>query len=302
MPASTHIEFAGTPADLIWKFPGENLDAYESLRVGENQEALFFKGGQILYTFTTGQHSLLPEDVAFLRELSGQIPGEPMVAHIYYIQKGIFLKKWGTSSPIAVEDPKYKIMLELRAYGTYTIRVQDATLLLNQLLSTRKHLNNDQLEAFMRPIIVTRLSDFIAEVVSNHQMSPVQISAYLEEASEAGKQKLDFTFAGYGVELLDFLIESINFDKDDPNFQAIQKILTDKFEIDTLGDQYESKKNLEIAFEAVRKDKPEQTSPKATSGDQDPAIRLNKLKALLDQGLISPEEYAQKRKEILDSI
>ena len=48
----------------------------------------------------------------------------------------------------------------------------------------------------------------------------------------------------------------------------------------------------------------EAPAPKAAAApaDDDPVARLERLKALLDKGLIEPEEYAEVKRRVLDSI
>ncbi|PJZ59584.1 SPFH domain-containing protein, partial [Leptospira adleri] len=170
----------------------------------------------------------------------------------------------------------------------------------------------------------------ISEVVLKTGVPITQISQHLEEASAAGKTKTQPDFQKYGLEVVDFFIQSINFDQNDPNFQKIQKVLTDKFEIETMGNMYQQKRMLDIGEAAANNPggaagegmsagmglgmgmnmagmmsnmmNQNQNQAGAKPAGEDAATRIGKLKSLLDGGLITQEEFDTKKKDILNSI
>jgi membrane protease subunit (stomatin/prohibitin family) len=247
------IKFDGKPDDVVWKFPADNITYFSQLVVNESYEAIFFKEGRALDVFSSGTHSLKTGNIPLLEKFVNMpFGGEtPFTAEVYYINKSLLQRRWGTSNPIAIEDPKFKIMIELRAFGYYTIRLQDVKNFVVNTAGSRTY-TAQQLDSFLRPMIVSRLNDFIAEVVGKNSISVVQISQFIEETSAAGKTKLASEFSKYGIEILDFIVESINFDKDDPMFQRVQKAIADKFELDTLGTTYEKKRTLDIGEAAAK--------------------------------------------------
>lgn len=335
------IKYDGDEDSLVWKFPQEDINYFTQLVVNENQEAIFFKEGRALDVFGPGTHTLKTGNIPILEKLVNLPFGgkTPFTAEIYYVKKSIIKRLWGSQTPIAVEDPKYKIMIELRTHGAYNMRINDSKTFLNQVVGTRKSYNSDDLDMLFRPMIITRISDFLAEVVGKNNISIVQINQYLDEASSAGKTKIQPDFGKYGIEIIDFLVESINFDKNDPNFQKIQKVLADKFEIDTLGAAYQQKRMLDIGEAAAKNEGNAATGTMMGAGmgagmglgmgqmmggmmgqmgqqgnqqggqqgagggaASDPTAKLQKLKQMLDEKLISQEEFDAKKKDILSQM
>jgi len=328
------IKFDGDDDTVVYKFPTEDINMFSQLVVNEAQEAVFYKEGKALDVFGPGTHTLKTGNIPLIEKyLNIPFGGKtPFPAEVFFVKKSIIKRKWGTQTPIPVEDPKYKIMIELRAHGAYNIRINDSKTFLVQLAGQRKNFAGNDIDEIFRPMIITRLSDFIAEVVLKNNIPIVQIAQFLDETASAGKTKVQSDFPKYGVEIIDFLVESINFDKNDPNFQRIQKVLSDKFEIDTLGAAYQQKRMLDIG-EAAAKNEGSQSggamgagmgigmgvsmgqmmggmmgqmgqpgaagSPGAAANPNDPAAKLAKLKQMLDQGLINNDEFEAKKKEIL---
>ena len=99
---------------LSYKCPSEQFVLGSQLIVNQGQEALFFKGGEALDLFGPGTHTLSTGNLPILNKLVNLPFGgkTPFSAEIYYINKTANLDmKWGTSTPIPLEDPKYGLIL-----------------------------------------------------------------------------------------------------------------------------------------------------------------------------------------------
>ncbi|MDZ4728133.1 MAG: SPFH domain-containing protein [Leptospira sp.] len=326
------IKFEGSPNEIVWKYPSDQISTAGQLVVDENLEAIFFKEGRALDSFGPGTHTLKTGNIPILEALIN-IPfggDTPFTAEVYYVNKSIFAMKWGTPTPIPLEDPKYKIVLNIRAFGDYKFRVKDARSFLLNVVKGGNRTTNESIDEFLKPNIVRSIGDFLSEVILNNNTSVVEINKYRDESSTAGRVKLVPEFEKYGLELSEFNVSSVNFDQADPNYQRIQKIITDKFEIDMLGDKYQQKKMFDIGQASAENqgqgggamgagmgmgmgmnmgqmmgnmmNQNSQNQGQAAPAANDPAARISKLKGLLDQGLITPEEFEAKKKDILSSL
>ncbi|MFA4795959.1 SPFH domain-containing protein [Leptospira kirschneri] len=324
------IKYEGQPGEIVWKFPRNDISYFGQLVVNESQEAVFFKEGKALDVFGPGTHALKTGNIPILEKLVNLPFGgqTPFTAEVVYVNKSVINMTWGTPAPIQIEDPKYHITLGVRAFGNYNIKVIDSKSFVNAVVGTQHKFDHDGVDKLLKPMVVTRLSDFISEVVLKNGVPITQISQHLEEASSAGKTKTQPDFQKYGLEVVDFFIQSINFDQNDPNFQKIQKVLTDKFEIETMGNMYQQKRMLDIGEAAANNpggsagegmsagmglgmgmnmagmmaNMMGQNQGGAKSAGEDTTARLAKLKSLLDGGLITQEEFDTKKKDILNSI
>lgn len=248
------IKYEGSADGIVWKYPSADLSYASQLVVNQSQEALFYKEGQALDLFGPGTHSLKTGNVPLLEKLVNLPFGgkTPFTAEVYYINKGVIKMTWGTKTPISVEDPQYHITLDIKAFGSYTMQIKDSRIFVTKAAASRPSFTNDDVDEILRPLVLNKLSDFMAEVVLKNNVSVTKIQQYLDETASAGKTKLQPDFEKYGVEIIDFMVESINFNKDDPNFQRIQQILTDKFEIEAMGNMYTTKRTLDIGQAAAQ--------------------------------------------------
>ena len=242
------IKYDGPPDILVWKYPKDNITMGAQLIVHESQEALFFKGGQALDLFPPGTYTLATNNLPVLQKFVNLPFGgdTPFTAEIYYVNRVARLDyKWGTRSPIPIEDPKYGVLLNIGCFGQFGMRVADSRTLITQLAGTLPRFDSDTVLEYFRGVILTRVKDQIAKVVIQKGISVTAITAYIDEISELIEYRLRDEFAKYGLELLKFFVTSINVP--DEEIAKIQKGAFARLEIDQLGDaRYQMKRSLEV--------------------------------------------------------
>lgn len=248
------IKYDGGPDELVWKYPSDQIVWGGQLIVNESQEALFFKGGQALDLFTAGTHTLKSGNIPLLEKLINLPFGgdTPFSAEIWYVNKRAFNNlRWGTKTPIQVQDPKYGLFVPVRAFGQYGIRVVDSRHFITEVVGTQGKQSTADIEGFLKGVITSKLSDAIAEMLNDAKVNIVTLGTQLDETSELGKEKLAPTFEKYGLEIIEFFVESINVPEDDPAVQKLKQALADKAEMDILGQQYQQKRMLDIGQTAA---------------------------------------------------
>ena len=133
------------------------------LIVQQNQEAVFFRDGKALDSFGPGRYTLETLNIPLITRIL-TIPWEksPFRALVYFVGKQTFLnQRWGTRQPITVRDADFGVV-RLRSFGTYAFRVVDAPLLINTIVGTQGRFSTDQIESYLRDVIVSRLTDLLA--------------------------------------------------------------------------------------------------------------------------------------------
>lgn len=323
------VKYQGGPDDIVWKFPTDQIVWGSQLIVNESQEAVFFKGGQALDVFGPGTYTLKTGNLPLLEKLVN-IPfgGEtPFSAEVWFVNKRTFNnQRWGTKTPIQAQDPKYGLFVPVRAFGQYGFKVVNSQYFVTELVGTQHKTTTEEIAGYLRGVITSKLSDMIAEMLAEGKINIVTLNTQLEEIGSAVRDRLSKAFEKYGMELGDFIVESINVPEDDPAVQKLKAALADKAEMDILGDRYQQKRMLDIGEKAAQNEggaagagmgagmgmgmgmnmaqmmaggmanQPQQQQT------EDPAAKLQKLKSMLDQGLITQEDFEAKKKEILSSL
>ncbi len=248
------VKYDGPGNILVWRYPPDDLSWGTQVIVNQAQEAIFFKGGQALDVMGPGTHTLRTANIPLLRTLI-KVPfgGEtPFAAEIYYVNKAVNLDvKWGTNSPIPVLDPKFNVFLPVRAFGQFGIQVSDSRAFVTLLSATNPQFTTDQLSNYFRGVLLTKAKDYIAETIIKEKINLLEIAAHLEEMSGALQTKLSQDFAAYGVKLVNFYLNSVDVPEDDETVVRLKKALSDKAELDILGDKYQQKRTLDVMEKAA---------------------------------------------------
>ena len=211
---------------IVHKFPSCDLRWGSQLVVYPGQIAFFCKGGKLCDKFTEGTYTLKTWNIPLLNKLIN-IPfgsDSPFQADVWFVNTlQRLIMKWGTETPIQLEDPKYEIIVPIRAYGQYGFRVSDAELFLSNLVGNMPYFEEEQLQAYFRGLLLMKLTDIIAKKVINDRMPVLEIMSHLQEISSYSEDSLKPYFAAYGVELVLFNIISINIPENDASLNEIKK-------------------------------------------------------------------------------
>ncbi len=199
------------PDDLVLRVPQTgwgDIRLGSQLIVGESQNAVFFRDGKALDTFTAGRHTLTTANIPLLINLLGKaFNGEsPFKASVYFVNMIDMLdQKWGTTQPIALRDPDLG-MVRLRAFGAYSFKVADAQRFVAQIVGQRGLYSTSEITNWLRGQIVSMLTDLLGET----KAGLFDLPSLMEELGVALKAKMSDRFEQVGLQLKQIFIESIS--------------------------------------------------------------------------------------------
>ena len=186
------IKYNGKPDVLAWKYPSEELGTWTQLIVNESQEAILVKSGKALDVFGSGRHTLETANIPILNKIINLPFGgrSPFTAEVWYINKGYNLDvKWGTPTPIQIQDPKYGIFAPVRSNGAFGIHVADSKKFLVKLVTTMPTFDTTAVIKYFRSLYVTKVKDAISTYLVHKQISILEINAYIDELSQYMKER-----------------------------------------------------------------------------------------------------------------
>ena len=247
------LKWNGAPETLAWKYPSEELGTWTQLIVAESQEAWLIKSGQPIGPFMAGRHTLDTANYPVLKDVLNIATGRsPFTAEVWFVNKSVSLDiKWGTSSPIQALDPKYKIMLPIRAFGQLGLQVQDSGKFLIKLVGTLSVFDRERFNSYFKGVIVTRAKDAVAQYLGKKQVSILDLSSHLNEISDELKKELTPELEEFGLGLTKFFVNSIDAPEDDPAVARLKGALAKKAEMDILGYNYQQERAFDALQEAA---------------------------------------------------
>lgn len=205
------IEWTDDSSDtLVYRFERHDNEIKNAAKlvVREGQAAVLINEGQLADVFMPGTHTLETKNLPILSTLKGWKYGfdSPFKAEVYFVSTRNFTdQKWGTKNPITLSDARFG-MLEIRAFGTYVIRVDDPSIFIKEIVGTDGHFTTDEISNQLRSMIVTRFTDAIGEA----ELPVEKYAANTNEISKLVKGIMQEEFNAYGIELTKFLIENVS--------------------------------------------------------------------------------------------
>lgn len=258
MAIINRIKYDGPPDGsswLVFKCPSEQFVLGSQLIVNQGQEALFFKGGEALDLFGPGTHTLVTGNLPLLNKLVNLAFGgeTPFSAEVYYANKTSRLDmKWGTSNPIPFEDPKYNVFLNLRAYGQYGLSISDTRLFISRIIGAIPNgavADYILISKFFNGLINTKIKDITAKSMIRNKISFLEISGYLDELSQEYQKAISDEFERFGIEILNFFVESILPREEDIALlkEKREQVSSMKMELNELGrDFYAQRRSFDV--------------------------------------------------------
>lgn len=207
------IEWRPTdPTALVGRVPESgpaDIRFGAQLIVRESQAAVFYRDGQSMDVFGPGRHTLSTANIPIISEwLQKFTSGGHNVfsAEVYFVNQAVQTDlKWGTPNPIDLKDPDLG-WVQIRAFGTMSVRIEDPQLFINTLVGTQGGYNAATLNKLLKSSVQNRLGDLFATNFNSY----ATIRRNQDELAAAMKVKVKDDFAKYGVGLRDFFISDVS--------------------------------------------------------------------------------------------
>lgn len=249
------VKYNGQPNMFAWKYPSEELGTWTQLIVNESQEAVLFKGGKALDVFPSGRHTLDTANIPILNKIINLPFGgrSPFTAEVWYVNKLFKLDiRWGTASPIQIQDPKYGVFVPIRSNGMFGIQIAESKEFLVKLVGTMPGFDEQSVIKYFRGLYITKVKDAISSYVVKKGISVLEINAYIDELSTFMKDRIEPEMAGYGIKLASFYVNEISIPEDDPAVKKLKDALAKKAEMNIIGYSYQQERSFDTMESAVK--------------------------------------------------
>ncbi len=218
---------------LVYKLPlknkGREVNHKSKLIVRESQEAIFVHRGKICEIFTAGEYELGTQIFPIISKLTGWKYGfqTPILVDVYFINVKQFAGyKWGTLNPIVMRDPEFG-MIRVRGFGSYSFKVVDSSLFLQELFGTNSSFKTADITEWLKTMLVSAITDCIGE----SKISALDLAANTNELNQLVSQNIQNKFGEIGLKLINLFIENMSVP------QEVEKAIDERSKLGILGDK-----------------------------------------------------------------
>lgn len=280
--------------------------------VRESQVAVFLKEGQLADILLPGTYSLDTGNLPILSSLEAfpYFFFSPVTADVYFVSMKQFIdNKWATKNPIMKRDRDFS-MVRIRAFGKYAFRISDVASFMQEIFGTRG--------IVMTYDIVTYLSSMVAEafsaVVGESEASVLDLAAEYRKLAEKMQERLNGQMEAVGIEFSDILIENISLPDE------VEKLIDEQSGVSVANQdmeafwQYQTARAVREASgragglaglgasvaigHTIARNIQDMAGQKGEGKSR--AEQLRELKSLLDEGILTQEEFETEKKTILN--
>lgn len=312
------IEFEDVSNKLIvYKFqrPSGNNELKQGSKVvvREGQVAAFLKGGQLADIIFPGTTSLNTENFPILSTLQAFpfLFTSPVISDVYFISTRQFVdNKWATKTPILKRDSEFN-MVRVRAFGKFAFHIIDVSTFMREVFGSKG--------IVMTFDIVQYLSSMVAEAfattVGDTKLSVIELATQYRDFSSTVLQKVNEIATSMGIEFTEVIIESVNLPEE------VEKLIDEQSGIGMASRdmqtfmQYQTARAMRdaskqkgglaglgagMALGKTMANSIEETTANVSSG-KSKAEKLREIKELLDEGILTQEEFDAEKKKILNN-
>ena len=280
--------------------------------VRESQSAVFLKGGQLADVLLPGTYSLTTDNFPVLSTLKAfpYLFTSPVIADLYFVSTRKFVdNKWATKTPIMKRDNDFN-MVRIRAFGKYAFRITDVSAFMREVFGTKG--------IVMTYDIVEYLSSMVTEefaiTVGESELSVLDLATEYRKFSVIMQNKLNEKIGQIGIQFSDVLIESVSLPDE------VEKLIDEQSGIGMAKQDMEAFMQYQTA--RAMRDASQQKGGLAGlgagmamgnamvqnitkndltgTGSKSKADQLRELKSLLDEGILTQEEFENEKKTILN--
>ena len=321
---------------LAWRFPMADMEIQygASLTVRDSQAAVFVNEGKAADAFGPGMYKLTTQTIPVLTYLKNwdKLFESPFKSDVYFFSTRLQLdRKWGTTQPITIRDKDFG-MVRLRAFGNYAFKIADPKKFYTEVSGTRDVYTVADIDGQLRTMILTG----IADMCGSSGIPFLDLAANQEEFGSRLQENLLPKFDRLGLALDSLQMASISLPEE------LQKILDQRIGMNMIGNmdqfvKYQTGQAIPAAAasgsaggggslagtaaemgiglamgqvmaggmaSALRPQTPIDAPPAAAAVPTQAEIMatLEKLHELKTKGILTEEEYAAKKTDLLKKL
>jgi membrane protease subunit (stomatin/prohibitin family) len=199
-------EFIAVPDDrkgqIVFKWPDVTIRRYTRAIVNADEMALFVNTGQVVQTLGPGRHQIdaneLPGLGAIIDVVSG---GNAYRAEMYFVGTREYTGFKFGGRVDDVQDPRTGLVVTLRVFGDYALRVADPVRLITNLTATVDVTDNERIAGWVSDQLLKVLRTHVTTQIVRNGWPILGLMAYSAEIEQNTIEAGNGQLAAYGVQL-----------------------------------------------------------------------------------------------------
>lgn len=199
-------EFIAVPDDhkgvIVYKWPDVSIRKFTRAIVNADEVALFVNTGKVMATLPPGRHQIDADEIPGLGILiDAATGGNAYRAELYFVHTREFTGNAFGGRVDDVQDPATGLIVTLRVFGDYALRVIDPTQVVTNLVGTVNVTDNEQVTGWVSDQLLKVMRTDITTQIVRNGWPILGLSAYTTDIEKAVIERTNVALQAYGVAL-----------------------------------------------------------------------------------------------------
>jgi membrane protease subunit (stomatin/prohibitin family) len=206
----------GSKHQIVYKWPDQSIRKFSRCIVEPDAVAVFTSQGQVMGTLLAGQYQLDAKELPFLGMfIDWATDSRAFRAELYFVGIRDFPGIRFGGRLDEVQDPQTGLIVTLRTFGEYALRVIDAPRLILNLTGTVDVTNNDAITGWVTQQLLKVTRTTVTTQLMSGSWPILGLSVHTPEIEVAAMQAANQELAEYGISITKLGNLDINLDDDD---------------------------------------------------------------------------------------
>ena len=215
-------EFVAVPDDhkgqIIYKWPDVNLRKGTRAIIEPDEMAVFINRGQVVGTLGPGRHAIEAQELPFLGAFIDTVTGgNAYRAELYFVGTREYTGNRFGGRIDDVRDPQTGLIVTMRVFGDYAVKVIDPTKLILNLVGTVDVTQNNTVTGWLSDQLLKVMRTELTRQIVRNGWPILGLSAYTPEIETAVVAAANQAIDVYGVTIMRMGNFDVNLAEDDEN-------------------------------------------------------------------------------------
>jgi membrane protease subunit (stomatin/prohibitin family) len=222
-------EFIAVPDDkknqIVYKWPDHNLRKGTKAIIEPDQVAVFINKGQVVGTLGPGRHAIEADELPFLGIfIDAATGGNAYRAELYFVGTREYPGNRFGGRVDDVQDPLSGMIVTLRVFGEYSIRVADPNKIILNLTGSVNVEDNNRITGWLSEQLLKVMRTEVTRQIVRNGWPILGLSAYTPEIEAAVVLAANNAIADYGLTIIRMGNFDVNLaEEDEARLKALAK-------------------------------------------------------------------------------
>ena len=213
-------EFIAVPDDrkgqIVFKWHDDNIRKFSRAIVDADELALFVNKGQVVGTLPPGQHQIDADELPFLGILIDHATGgNAYRAELFFVGTREYAGQTFGGRIDDVQDPQTGMVVTLRVFGDYAVKVSDPAKVVLNLVGTVDVTDNSAITGWMSDQLLKVMRTEVTTEITRNGWPILGLSAYTPDLERTAIDAANAQLDAYGLTISRMGNFDVNLSDDD---------------------------------------------------------------------------------------